>query len=182
MRNNRPVTYDTHSVEATAYYQARSRCSDTKRRDYARYGGRGIKFLFTSGEQWFSELGIRPSAQHSVDRINNDGNYEPGNVRWATKEEQTNNRRLTITTPMLGKKHMRETRDKMSESHKARYAMMTEEEKKRCTEACRLARKNIPLTEAHKVAMSIAAKKRWSSAEARTKQSERMRACHSGLV
>ena len=60
--------------------------------NYANYGGRGIKFLFTSFEQFFAELGPRPKGK-SVDRINNDGHYEPGNVQWATRSEQRKNQR-----------------------------------------------------------------------------------------
>jgi hypothetical protein len=57
------------------------------------YGGRGIEFRFISIEQFFAELGPRASPAHSLDRKDNDGHYEPGNVRWATKTEQQLNRR-----------------------------------------------------------------------------------------
>lgn len=78
--------------ECDAYHNARHRCTDPKFDGYENYGGRGIKFLFTSFEQFFAELGSRPEGK-TLDRINNDGNYEPGNVRWATNSAQKKNRR-----------------------------------------------------------------------------------------
>jgi hypothetical protein len=84
----------SHTAEHAAFLNAKYRCNTTTAPAYGGYGGRGIKFLFTSFEQWFAELGPRPSPAHSVDRYpNNDGNYESGNVRWATDEQQSNNRR-----------------------------------------------------------------------------------------
>lgn len=50
-------------------------------------------FLFTSFEEFKSELGDRPDERFSVDRKNNDGNYEKGNIKWSTKRQQMNNRR-----------------------------------------------------------------------------------------
>lgn len=85
-----------HRAERDVYAGARWRCADLTN---PQYGGRGIKFLFTSFEQFFAELGPRPEgkdekgrALYSIDRINNDGHYEPGNVRWATNLEQVLNR------------------------------------------------------------------------------------------
>jgi len=69
------------------------RCANPKHPRWADYGGRGIKFLFTSFQQWLDELGPRPSTQHSVDRIDNNRHYEPGNMRWATRSQQNRNRR-----------------------------------------------------------------------------------------
>jgi hypothetical protein len=56
-----------------AYYDAKKRCANL---NDPNYGGRGIKFLFTSFEQFFAELGLRPQGK-TLDRIENDGNYEP---------------------------------------------------------------------------------------------------------
>jgi hypothetical protein len=81
--------------EFRAYVSARCRC--TNRNDvkhWKNYGGRGIQFRFKSFEEFFAELGPRPSSKYSVDRYpNNDGHYEKGNVRWATSAEQANNTR-----------------------------------------------------------------------------------------
>ena len=82
-----------HPVEWRAYYGARARCLNKNVPRYSDYGGRGIKFLFKSFEQFFAELGPRPARGYTVDREDNDGHYEPGNVRWATYSEQNKNQR-----------------------------------------------------------------------------------------
>jgi len=79
--------------EFYAYHAAKQRCTNPKHPNYKRYGARGIKFLFENFEQWLVELGPRPKDMESVDRIKNNENYEPGNVRWATRKMQQNNRR-----------------------------------------------------------------------------------------
>lgn len=73
------------------YNWAKTRCSNPNVAQYKDYGGRGIKFLFNSFEEFLEELGPRPNG-YSLDRINNDGNYEKGNIRWATREQQNNNK------------------------------------------------------------------------------------------
>jgi hypothetical protein len=69
------------------YAQAKSRCQCPTNARYKDYGGRGIEFKFESFKQFFSELGICPP-NRTLDRIDNGGHYEIGNVRWATSEEQ----------------------------------------------------------------------------------------------
>ena len=80
--------------EHRAYFSAQHRCTNQNNPHWKEYGGRGIKFLFTDFNQFFATVGLRPSNKHSLDRINNDGHYEPGNIRWATNKEQWSNRKV----------------------------------------------------------------------------------------
>lgn len=79
--------------EYQAYTSAKQRCINSRVCNFEHYGGRGIKFLFKTFEEFYRELGPKPSPQHSLDRIDNDGHYERGNVRWATPSQQAHNRR-----------------------------------------------------------------------------------------
>lgn len=72
------------------------RCTYESMDDYDRYGGRGISICPQwrhSFETFLHDVGSAPSAKHSIDRIDNDGNYEPSNIRWATNSEQIKNSR-----------------------------------------------------------------------------------------
>jgi hypothetical protein len=72
------------------------RCENNNNPKYEDYGGRGIKVCQRwrkSYESFLADMGRKPSAAHSIDRIDNDGNYEPGNCRWATASEQNLNQR-----------------------------------------------------------------------------------------
>lgn len=82
------------SITANSYDAAKQRCTNPKRPNYYRYGGRGIEFRFKSFKHFLDVLGPRPSAKFSLDRIDPDGHYEPGNVRWATMSVQQRNKHV----------------------------------------------------------------------------------------
>ena len=69
------------------------RCRDPKCKSWEDYGGRGIQVKFDNFEDFYFEIGPKPSPDFSIDRINVNGNYESGNVRWATQLEQARNKR-----------------------------------------------------------------------------------------
>lgn len=88
----------TYSYLYAGYLSAIQRCRNPRHKQFHDYGGRGIELRLTLDE-WVAELGLRPSPKHSVDRVNNDGHYERGNLRWATSSEQLKNRRPRKKNP-----------------------------------------------------------------------------------
>jgi len=83
------------SPEKSVWKAMKQRCFNPNHKDYKNYGGRGIsvcekwRFSFNS---FLEDMGQRPSLAHSIDRIDNNGNYEPDNTKWATIKEQSNNK------------------------------------------------------------------------------------------
>lgn len=94
-------------VEYRAWSSMKTRCYNRNSPNYRYYGGRGISVCdrwLNSFQTFLRDVGNRPGPGYSLDRYpNNDGNYEPGNVRWATKREQQNNTRSTRLVTFNGK-------------------------------------------------------------------------------
>jgi len=86
----------TSTPEYRAWINMKSRCNTPSSSHYEEYGGRGIRVCIeweTSFPAFLAAMGARPTADHSLDRIDTNGNYEPGNCRWATRKEQQRNLR-----------------------------------------------------------------------------------------
>jgi hypothetical protein len=99
---NAAINNRTHGRSRTYIYAVwrgmMVRCHKPTATSYPNYGARGIVVCerWHKFENFLADIGERPSSNHSLDRIDNDGNYEPGNCRWATQEEQLNNTRVNV--------------------------------------------------------------------------------------
>lgn len=93
------------SAEYKSWDRMMQRCYNLRHKYYRYYGGRGIKVCakWHIYKAFLSDMGRRPSAQHTLERINNDSNYEPANCKWATRTEQLNNTRRNKFITYSGK-------------------------------------------------------------------------------
>lgn len=94
------------SKEWNAWASMMQRCHNPKNKRFYSHGGRGIKVCerwMDSYENFLKDMGRAPTEKHSLDRKDNDGNYEPSNCKWSTKKEQANNTRRNIRVEYLGR-------------------------------------------------------------------------------
>lgn len=110
-RESRHTARLTHGQTKTPLHRVwmtmKERCHNPNNHKYPDYGGRGITVCPAwreSFEAFLADMGERPSTGHSIERINNDGNYEPSNCRWATPDEQSANRRNNIWVEWQGRR------------------------------------------------------------------------------
>jgi hypothetical protein len=94
-RERRSVEID---LTARCWHAMRQRCENPNADNFAWYGGRGITICarWAEFENFVADMGVRPSIDHTIDRVDVNGNYDPGNCVWATKDEQRRNQRRTI--------------------------------------------------------------------------------------
>jgi hypothetical protein len=87
------------SKEYSTWVSLKNRCLRKSSKDYERYGKKGITVYLpwiNNFQMFFDHIGLSPSNNHSIDRIDNTKGYEPGNVRWATRSEQQRNKSNTV--------------------------------------------------------------------------------------
>lgn len=84
--------------EYRAWVNMRGRCTNPRDPGFKNYGGRGITICgrWDDYSAFLSDMGRKPGPGYSIDRVNNDGNYEPGNCRWATRDQQNSNKRKKV--------------------------------------------------------------------------------------
>ena len=98
-------SYYKNSTEYSTWVKMRGRCNCVTNPRYSEWGGRGIKVCdrWNDFSNFLEDMGRKPTPKHSIDRIDNNGHYEPSNCRWATLNEQANNKRSNILMTFKGK-------------------------------------------------------------------------------
>ena len=110
----------THGMRHTPTYSSwqamKARCQNTAHTKYPQWGGRGIMVCdrWQTFEGFLLDMGERPSGT-TIDRIDNNGNYEPGNCRWSTAREQANNRKKRMSPVLITANGVTRTRSEWSE-------------------------------------------------------------------
>jgi hypothetical protein len=98
----------SHSAEYAIWSGMKARCENLSSAAWKHYGGRGIKICDrwkSSFSLFLQDMGPRPSTKHEIERIDNSGNYEPGNCKWALRVEQCNNTRRNVFITISGERH-----------------------------------------------------------------------------
>lgn len=97
----------TRSREWETWHRMKQRCLDKNRSNFSYYGGRGIRVCerwMHSFESFMADMGTRPGDGYSIERLDHNGNYEPGNCKWATLSEQNRNKRSNVWLKFKGKR------------------------------------------------------------------------------
>lgn len=131
----------TGTAEYRTWSSMKSRCTNANNPGWDNYGGRGI----TVCERWLEsfpafleDMGRRPSERHSIHRVDNDGNYEPGNCVWATAEEQARNKRNSVYIEHNGERILLvEMVETLKESLDGAIPIETVEHRLRCGKSVR---------------------------------------------
>lgn len=106
------IIRNLHSREWNSWWNAKERCRNKNTKAYKLYGGRGIKVCdrwINSFNNFLEDMGVRPEGDYSLDRIDNNGNYEPNNCRWADRKTQNSNKRFPLK-PLIKIKYCDESR------------------------------------------------------------------------
>lgn len=106
MRESKRKHGRSHTPEHRCWSRMKERCYNESNKRFPHYGGRGIAVCDRwrdSFENFLADMGFRPSPKHSIDRVDNDGDYEPSNCRWATVTEQNNNRTFNRHLTLAGR-------------------------------------------------------------------------------
>lgn len=98
----------SHTPEYRVWNNLKNRCTNPNVPGYENYGGRGIKVCdeWIEFSNFIRDMGKRPTVNHSIERINNDGDYCKENCKWATKSDQVRNRRSNIIVEYQGEKRI----------------------------------------------------------------------------